>query len=502
VEEGEGRLQFHIVLQDMVSHQAALAGMTPSVIAADTEADQPTLPREPNPRHAETAPLLLLGMLRPMQPGMTPMTPPNPLDQAGNQPSQVLDGPTSSSPQALPIFSSSTKANRAMPGLPPMSPPESREVALPFTRPAPVGMDQETKAMNATAVIPSTATPSIDRHAQGPVVAYPVMETADSSLDSSIAGAANVHASALNASTTPSIDATQVSQPIAVGQQISPASGKIGEGAAVTFAAVTPIALVDGSTAPAPASPSILTPGNTAVGSTPQPIAEPQVSPTIGTAGEVETPVESDGIGWDQPDTSPGGDLGAASTPRARKLESSETPINYAEAAQSASGMRNMSATTAHAELAGQPVADAEPTPIIDQLIGRLPAAVQDGQHELRLQLAPENLGTVLVDISAEQLEVQARLVVENPAVKEALEANLHKLRDALQAQGLHVQGLSVSVGQQTLQHESMAGHLSYEERLWPSSRGFTTDEWPGGMAAVSERLRFVTDSRQVDLFI
>lgn len=143
----------------------------------------------------------------------------------------------------------------------------------------------------------------------------------------------------------------------------------------------------------------------------------------------------------------------------------------------------------------------AEPKPLLTQLIDHLRVAVNGERQELSLQLTPENLGTVRVNILTDQLEVQARLLVENLAVKEALEANLHKLREALQAQGLLVQDINVAVSQQAPQHESMAGRFSFEERRWKSLRGRTASEPTGEISAVSGRGIFATDLRQVDLF-
>jgi flagellar hook-length control protein FliK len=467
-EDGEGRSPFHIVLQDMAPRDAVRPSMPPSTaITDDAAADRPTLTRETNARHSETAPFLLLSMLMSAQLDVAPTAPLNTLDQAENQSSQVLDSAVTTSAQVLPTLSSSTDFHYTLPGLPPMSPPESYEVTPSFDTPAPAGVDQKMEAMGTAASLPSTDTPSLSSDTQGPMVA----------------------------------DATNVSHLVATGGQTSPASGKLGRETEASATDATSAALIDGPTAQAQASLITLTPGNSAARSIQAVVSETQASPTTGTAGEVGATAEADWISRDQPDTSTSGDLNAPPTPRARRLESSEAPIYEVEAAQMAPSMRDTSGTIVQAKPADRPGAHAEPTPIIDQLINRLPVAVKDGQHELRLRLTPEHLGTVVVDISAGHLEVHARLLVENPAVKEALEANLHKLRDALQAQGLHVQGISVSVGEHTLQHESMAGYLSYDGRLW-LPKGFTAGASSGDMAAGSERIRRVTDSRQVDLFI
>jgi flagellar hook-length control protein FliK len=218
-------------------------------------------------------------------------------------------------------------------------------------------------------------------------------------------------------------------------------------------------------------------------------------------AGEVEVAADPGLLSGDQHDAPTSDDLETPSIPHARKFESSEAPVGYTETTQRAAVIHDTSVTTIHPGAADQRGIQTEPKPIMTQLIDHLRVAGNGEQQELSVQLTPENLGTVRVNIVADQLEVHARLLVENPAVKEILEANLHKLREALQAQGLHVQDISVSVSQHAPQHESMTGHLSYEERRWKNFRGLTTSGPIGEISAESGRGTLAADLCQVDLF-
>jgi len=65
---------------------------------------------------------------------------------------------------------------------------------------------------------------------------------------------------------------------------------------------------------------------------------------------------------------------------------------------------------------------------------------------EIRLTLRPENLGEVTMKIAAENGIVTASFVAENTRVKEAIEANMNQLRQALGEKGIEVSELSVSV--------------------------------------------------------
>ncbi|MCL2617588.1 MAG: flagellar hook-length control protein FliK [Defluviitaleaceae bacterium] len=65
---------------------------------------------------------------------------------------------------------------------------------------------------------------------------------------------------------------------------------------------------------------------------------------------------------------------------------------------------------------------------------------------EIRLTLRPENLGDVTMRISSENGIVMASFVAENARVKEAIEANMNQLRQALEEKGIEISELSVSV--------------------------------------------------------
>jgi hypothetical protein len=145
---------------------------------------------------------------------------------------------------------------------------------------------------------------------------------------------------------------------------------------------------------------------------------------------------------------------------------------------------------------------DSELRPLVARLIVSPPGAALERPQALRMLLHPDNLGTVQVDIAADHLDVHTRLLVEHPGVKEVLEASLHKLRDALQAQGLQVQALNVSVGQRFPQHDSMAGGQAYGERSWKGSRAVTMEHISEAIAAPPEQARIPDAFRQVDLFV
>lgn len=84
---------------------------------------------------------------------------------------------------------------------------------------------------------------------------------------------------------------------------------------------------------------------------------------------------------------------------------------------------------------------------IISQLVDRASMAVKEGKGIVKIHLQPEHLGNVRLEIMAQNNSVRAIFLVENSAVKEAIEANLGQLRESLSGHGLKADKFSVSVG-------------------------------------------------------
>jgi flagellar hook-length control protein FliK len=500
-DEGEGRQDFQLVLQTTVADHAASSDTLPptaqppssqtsSDVEAEAEAGHLIPPEQAETLAAAVAPFLLFSMLVPAHPTTAPAASTNAFDLSGSQSKQVSDAAGSISSQVSQTSNQSTDQHDAVQGMVPFGLPESGEVALPFAPPTPVDLDEATTSLTDAAaegnldaalsdrpgLHPETTpfiTQAIDRAPHASAIGHPLIAETSAVPDSAFLGADHAETMVPIPPPPAPADAILVSN-IAPGQSNSDVS-------ALQSAVVS-------EQSPLPRDPL--------------PASEPQTSLTVGIAAETETTANPEWLNGDQHDAPTDGDLQPQFAPRAQSMESSETPLSYAEATQRASVMHDASAPTAHARSADHPGFHPEPAPAITQIIDRLHVTAKDGPQTLSVQLTPESLGTVHIDILTDQLEVHARLLVENPAVKEVLEANLYKLRDALQAQGLQVQDISVSVGQHALQHESMAGQFGYEERPWKTPSGFAAGEPVGDMAIAPERARPVTDLPQVDLFI
>jgi hypothetical protein len=113
-------------------------------------------------------------------------------------------------------------------------------------------------------------------------------------------------------------------------------------------------------------------------------------------------------------------------------------------------------------------VVKADPTPsqappkeaVVQQIVDSAKLRLHNGQSEMRIQLKPEHLGKVRLNITTEHHQVVVKVVADQPMVKELLESNLHHLRTELQGQGLEIHKFHVSVGGES-------GSQSREQPTW-----------------------------------
>lgn len=82
----------------------------------------------------------------------------------------------------------------------------------------------------------------------------------------------------------------------------------------------------------------------------------------------------------------------------------------------------------------------------LDQIVQKAALSLHNGQHEVHLHLKPDFLGHIRMQIISEGQQVAIKMVAELPFVKDMLENNLHQLKADLQAQGLDIDELEVSV--------------------------------------------------------
>jgi hypothetical protein len=86
-------------------------------------------------------------------------------------------------------------------------------------------------------------------------------------------------------------------------------------------------------------------------------------------------------------------------------------------------------------------------TQLLRQIADKWAVSHMKNGHSFRLQLEPERLGALQIDISVHQERITAEIVTKHPFVKELLEGNQELLKGTLAEQGLKVDRFSVHIG-------------------------------------------------------
>lgn len=83
---------------------------------------------------------------------------------------------------------------------------------------------------------------------------------------------------------------------------------------------------------------------------------------------------------------------------------------------------------------------------LIEQFAENVKVTVAENASSMEMQLNPENLGKVYLQISSEQGSVRAQITASNEAVKAALEIQVAELRETLEQSGIKVDSIEVTV--------------------------------------------------------
>ena len=85
-------------------------------------------------------------------------------------------------------------------------------------------------------------------------------------------------------------------------------------------------------------------------------------------------------------------------------------------------------------------------TQTLDQIVRKAVIYMRNGQHEAKIDLKPEFLGHVRMQVTTENHQVTVKILTESGFVKDMVENNIQQLKTDLQQQGLNVNKLEVAV--------------------------------------------------------
>lgn len=88
---------------------------------------------------------------------------------------------------------------------------------------------------------------------------------------------------------------------------------------------------------------------------------------------------------------------------------------------------------------------------ILDQIMDYMKVSVKPEMTSLEMQLHPESLGTLHIQISHREGALTAQFIAQNESVKAALESQIVELKENLEQQGLKVEAVEVTIAQYSL---------------------------------------------------
>jgi len=97
----------------------------------------------------------------------------------------------------------------------------------------------------------------------------------------------------------------------------------------------------------------------------------------------------------------------------------------------------------------------------VDQVADGAISAMRTNRSEITMQLRPESLGQVTVNLSSNRnQEVSARIVAFSPEAHQVLTEHAHSLRQSLESQGIQVDRISVSLASAARSHVNQADSM------------------------------------------
>ena len=112
---------------------------------------------------------------------------------------------------------------------------------------------------------------------------------------------------------------------------------------------------------------------------------------------------------------------------------------------------------------------------IIQQIVQQVDIKYKEGSNQIKLQLLPENLGKLSIDLISDNQEIRAKVYVESLMVKEVIEGNLNEFRESLTEKGINISNIEVSVGQDP---ETQQGNRGLQQNIRRTKKILNNDNY------------------------
>lgn len=108
----------------------------------------------------------------------------------------------------------------------------------------------------------------------------------------------------------------------------------------------------------------------------------------------------------------------------------------------------------------------ADAVQIMEQIVQQMRVTISNEITTMEMQMNPENLGKVYVNISSEEGVVNAQFHATNEVVKEALETQIATLRESLNQAGVKVDSIEVTIASHEFERNLEQNHQNPEEQM------------------------------------
>jgi flagellar hook-length control protein FliK len=140
---------------------------------------------------------------------------------------------------------------------------------------------------------------------------------------------------------------------------------------------------------------------------------------------------------------------------------------------------------------------------VFEQIVQRVAVQVKNDTGEVRIELKPEFLGHVRMQITSENRQFTVRIQTELPAVRDMIESGLQQLKADLQQQGLQVERLEVAVSADPRRQPGRQGPAPSRRKNPPVGALQGLGEAPSALAAdAAHALRHGSGRTGVDMFV
>lgn len=108
----------------------------------------------------------------------------------------------------------------------------------------------------------------------------------------------------------------------------------------------------------------------------------------------------------------------------------------------------------------------ADSVQIMEQIVQQMRVTISNEVTTMEMQMNPEKLGKVYVNISSEEGVVNAQFHATNEVVKEALEVQIATLRESLNQAGVKVDAIEVTIASHEFERNLEQNHQNPEEQM------------------------------------